>query len=114
MTRGMLDGIRVVEFASENAAFAGKMLAGMGAEVILIEPPGGHYTRWFEPFAFDVVDPEGSLWWWHYNTGKESLVLDRENGDGELLALLQSSDILIEGTVSGEAHPLAPDYEAVH
>ena len=36
-----LQGIRVVELASERVAWAGKLLADMGADVILVEPPGG-------------------------------------------------------------------------
>ena len=42
---GALTGLRVVELASEHGAFAGKMLADLGAEVILVEPYEGHATR---------------------------------------------------------------------
>ena len=42
---GPLEGLRVVELASEHAAYAGKLLAEMGADVVLVEPPGGHPTR---------------------------------------------------------------------
>ena len=58
---GLLDGLRVVEVASEYAAFAGKLLAGMGADVVVVEPPGGHYSRLFEPFEGDAPGPERSL-----------------------------------------------------
>ena len=47
---GALAGIRVVELAGEASAYAGLLLAGMGAEVIVVEPPDGHHTRGFEPF----------------------------------------------------------------
>ncbi len=43
---GALDGVRVVELASEHGAFAGKILADLGAEVIVVEPPGGHAVPW--------------------------------------------------------------------
>jgi benzylsuccinate CoA-transferase BbsE subunit len=43
--RGPLTGLRVVELASEAGAYAGKLLADFGAEVLLVEPPGGHHTR---------------------------------------------------------------------
>ena len=36
-----LTGFTVIELANERIAFAGKLLADMGADVILIEPPGG-------------------------------------------------------------------------
>ena len=42
---GPLFGLKVVELASEHAAWAGKLLADLGAEVTLVEPPGGHATR---------------------------------------------------------------------
>ena len=38
---GPLVGLRVVELASEHAALAGKMLGDLGADVIVVEPPGG-------------------------------------------------------------------------
>ena len=71
--------MRVIEVASEHGAFAGKVLADLGAEVIVIETPGGHATRHFEPFFDDVPGPESSLWWWYYNTGKLSVTLDLDD-----------------------------------
>ena len=38
-TNSALSGYRVIEIASERCALAGKMLADMGAEVIVVEPP---------------------------------------------------------------------------
>ncbi len=67
---GALAGIRVVELASEQGAFAGKILADLGAEVIVVEPHGGHGSRRYGPFLDDIPGPERSLWWWYYNTGK--------------------------------------------
>ena len=40
-----LAGIRVVELADEQAEYCGLALAGLGAEVIKVEPPGGNSTR---------------------------------------------------------------------
>ncbi len=76
MPTGALDGLKVVELASEHAALAGKMLGDLGADVIVVEPPGGHASRGYGPFADDVDDPERSLWWWYYNTSKRGVVLD--------------------------------------
>ena len=36
----MLEGLRVIELASEAGALAGKMLADLGADVVVVEPPG--------------------------------------------------------------------------
>jgi crotonobetainyl-CoA:carnitine CoA-transferase CaiB-like acyl-CoA transferase len=67
-TAGALAGLRVLELSHERVAFAGKLLADMGADVIAVEPPGGHPMRGWEPFLDDQPGPERSLYWWHYNT----------------------------------------------
>ena len=36
-----LSGLRVLELSNERISLAGKLMADMGADVILIEPPGG-------------------------------------------------------------------------
>ena len=73
-----LDGIRVIELSSELGCFAGKLLADMGADVICVEPPAGSPMRGYAPFRGDEPDPEGSLYWWHYNTSKRGITLDLE------------------------------------
>jgi crotonobetainyl-CoA:carnitine CoA-transferase CaiB-like acyl-CoA transferase len=96
---GPLEGLRVVELASEHAAFAGKMLGDLGADVIVVEPPGGHSSRAYGPFADDVDDPERSLWWWHYNTSKRGVVLDLDTSAGadQFRVLAAAADIVLEG-----------------
>ena len=59
------------------------MFADMGAEVIKIEPPGGDTARTLPPFYHDQVDPEKSLFWLAYNTGKKSVRLDLTTADGQ-------------------------------
>jgi len=94
----VLTGIRVLELASEPIALAGKLLADMGAEVILVEPPGGCSTRRYPPFVDDQFGPDRSLYFMHYNTSKRSLVIDLEQAAGvsQFRELLSSADILIE------------------
>ena len=75
---GPLAGIRVIELADEQAEYCGLTLAGLGAEVIKVEPPGGNSTRRIGPFYEDKAGPERSLFFWYYNRGKRSLVLDLE------------------------------------
>ena len=50
---GMLAGLRVIEIADERAEYTGLLLAGLGAEVIKIEPPEGNGTRRIGPFLDD-------------------------------------------------------------
>ena len=43
---GSLAGIRVLELSEGvSGPYCGKLLAGLGAEVIKVEPPGGDRTR---------------------------------------------------------------------
>src|SRR2546428_6779690 len=75
-SRGPLTGIRVVELADEQAEYCGLALAGLGADVVKVEPPGGSPTRRIGPFYEDREDPERSLFFWQYNRGKRSIRLD--------------------------------------
>jgi benzylsuccinate CoA-transferase BbsE subunit len=112
MTTEPLTGITVVELASEHAAFAGKWLADRGADVVVVEPPGGHHTRNYEPFLEDEPGPERSLWWWHYNTSKRGVVLDLASDEGrELFAVLvEGADVVLEGERPGTLAELRIDY----
>lgn len=112
MSRAPLEGLRVVEIASERACFAGKLLAIYGAEVFVVEPPGGHYTRGWAPFAGDIADRERSLWWWHYNTSKKSVVLDLDSALGKerLRRLVATADIVVEGETPGVLSSRGVDY----
>jgi crotonobetainyl-CoA:carnitine CoA-transferase CaiB-like acyl-CoA transferase len=109
---GSLDGLRVVELASEHAALAGKMLGDLGADVIVVEPPGGHPSRTYGPFADDVEDPERSLWWWYYNTSKRGVVVDLATADGgaQFRRLVGDADIVLEGEAPGALATLGLDH----
>ncbi|HZP29926.1 MAG TPA: CoA transferase [Acidimicrobiia bacterium] len=109
---GALDGLKVVELASEHAAFAGKLLAGLGAEVTLVEPPGGAPMRWYEPFVDDVPDPTRSLWWWHYEQGKHGVTVDLDDASGaaEFRRLCADADVVVEGEPPGRLAALGLDH----
>src|ERR1700704_7035248 len=97
---GMLAGLRVIEVADERAEYAGLLLAGLGAEVVKIEPPEGNATRRIGPYLDDKPGLERSLYFWNYNRNKKSVVLDlREPADGEhLLRLLDGADVLLDAS----------------
>ena len=107
-----LAGLRVVELASERIAWAGKLLGDMGADVVLVEPPGGDPSRRHAPFANDSGDPDDSLYWWHYNTSKRSVVLDLEQPAARdaFRALVRTADVLIESESPGRLADLGLDY----
>jgi benzylsuccinate CoA-transferase BbsE subunit len=99
-----LDGIRVVEFADETAAYCGRLLADLGAEVIKVEPPGGGRLRHARPFVKGHEgDPNASLAFWVHNTSKKSVVLDLETDEGRALArrLALTDDIVLEDNPVG-------------
>ncbi|MBT5663754.1 MAG: CoA transferase, partial [Rhodospirillaceae bacterium] len=101
---GALTGIRVIELADEQAEYCGLTLAGLGADVVKVESPGGSPTRRIGPFYKDQEDPEGSLFFWQYNRGKRSVELDlnQEKDREHFRSLLASADILLESTPKGE------------
>ncbi len=107
-----LEGVRVVELSGERAAFAGKLLGDMGADVVVVEPPGGDPSRHHPPFLDDRPDPERSLTWWHYNTSKRGVTLDlgSEPGGGLFRRLVERADVLIEAEPPGRLAELGLDY----
>src|ERR671925_2222139 len=103
-TQGALTGLRVIELADEQAEYCGLALAGLGAEVIKVEPPGGSPTRRIAPFYEDREDPERSLFFWQYNRGKCSIMLDlhRQEDRDRFHALVATADVLLESTPRGK------------
>src|ERR1700733_7609139 len=100
---GALQGVRVVELGSRAGAYCGKMLAGLGAEVILVEPPGGCELRREPPFAERGSDTNLSLPFAYYSAGKRSVILDLDaHADRDRFrALVGSCEILIEAETLG-------------
>ena len=102
---------RVVELASASTPRSpGKLLADLGADVIVVEPPGGTPAAPTGPFVDDVEDPERSLWWWHYNTSKRGVVLDLDTDAGaeHFRRLAAEADIVLEGEPPGALADSAP------
>jgi crotonobetainyl-CoA:carnitine CoA-transferase CaiB-like acyl-CoA transferase len=97
---GPLAGLRVLEVGGEHADYAGLLCAGLGASVVKIEPPDGSPSRRVGPFYSGT---EESLYFWGYNRGKRSVVLDLAAADGRarLDGLLAEADVLIDATPAG-------------
>src|SRR5690606_25027283 len=95
---GPLAGLRVVELCSERGAWAGKLMADMGADVVKVEPPEGDVMRTYPPFLDDEPGPERSLYFWHYNTSKRGVTLDLATEDGRetFRRLAARADFLLE------------------
>jgi crotonobetainyl-CoA:carnitine CoA-transferase CaiB-like acyl-CoA transferase len=73
VTAGVLAGLRVLDLADQSGALAGRLLAGLGADVVLVEPPGGSPLRRLPPGFEGGPDGESSLFFWFYAAGKRSV-----------------------------------------
>jgi crotonobetainyl-CoA:carnitine CoA-transferase CaiB-like acyl-CoA transferase len=110
---GPLEGLTVVEISHEVCAWAGKILGDLGASSIVVEPPGGSEQRRYGPWLDDEPGLEQSLWWWHYNTGKRSVVLDLDGpADRQrFIELVRTADILIDAEAPGHLARLGIDHQ---
>ncbi len=97
--RLQLDGITVLDLCDARGAYCGKLLAEMGADVILVEPPDGSSMRTIGPFHPHATPaPEASLVFWHFNTNKRGITLDLAlRADRQkLLELVRTADVILE------------------
>jgi crotonobetainyl-CoA:carnitine CoA-transferase CaiB-like acyl-CoA transferase len=119
----MLDDLRVIELSCTSAAaFAGRFCADAGAEVILAEPPSGHYLRHEGPFVQPsaishqpsaVGDPETSAAHLHVNAGKRSVTLDIEHQASVLRRLITSADVFLTDLPLSVLDPLDLRWEVL-
>lgn len=94
-SRTPLDGVLAVDLTSSVAGqYAGRLLAMNGADVVLIEPPGGSAMR-----RRGRPVPEGgeTFLFRHLNQGKRSVTLDPESAEhGSVLAdLVLRADVVL-------------------
>lgn len=104
MTKGLLPGVRVIELGEGvSAPYCGKILAGLGADVIKVEPPQGDIARSMGPFPGDVPHPEKSGAFLALNANKFGVTLDTESsvGAGTFRRLVSTADIVIESMPTG-------------
>lgn len=95
---GPLNGIKVIELAGIGPGpYAGQLLADMGADVIVVDRPGG---------GAKAVD----------GRGKRSIVMDLRNPQAiaALLKMVATADVLIEGLRPGVTERLGVGPEACH
>ncbi|MBK7948265.1 MAG: CoA transferase [Deltaproteobacteria bacterium] len=94
---GIADGLKVVEVGSSvSVAIAGMTLADAGAEVVLVEPPGGSALRRERAFAM-----------WARGKQSEPVDLTTRGGRARLDALLAEADVLLLGLKAGSLERLA-------
>ncbi|ANU06393.1 CaiB/BaiF CoA transferase family protein [Paraurantiacibacter namhicola] len=102
-----LAGISVVEFTHMvMGPTVGHILAGLGADVVRVEPVGGDRTR--------RLVGSGAGYFPMYNRGKKSICLDLKSDAGLAVArdLVAKADILVENFRPGALDRLGLDYES--
>ncbi|MGH7321703.1 MAG: CoA transferase, partial [Candidatus Rokuibacteriota bacterium] len=94
--------IRVLDLADVSGVFCTRLLVGLGAEVIRVEPPGGDPMRAADPLAFA-----------HWNAGKRSVSLDLAKPDGpdQLRRLAETPDVIVETFAPGHLAGLGLGYD---
>jgi len=110
----VLEGIRVVELSADvSGSFAGRLLAAYGADVIVVEPPGGHPVRSLPPRAGD--SPDESILFAYLGAGKRSVVLDISNDDNaaQVRRLIARADVVIDSYAAGELAGFGLDPESL-
>ncbi|MFN2098532.1 CaiB/BaiF CoA transferase family protein [Altererythrobacter sp. MF3-039] len=103
-----LAGIKVVEFTHMvMGPTVGHILAGLGAEIVRVEPIGGDRTR--------RLLGSGAGYFPMYNRGKQSICLDLKDPEGLAVAkdLIGGADVLIENFRPGALDRLGLDYETL-
>jgi crotonobetainyl-CoA:carnitine CoA-transferase CaiB-like acyl-CoA transferase len=112
--RGPLAGTRVLDLVDGAGGYGPKLLAGLGADVIRVEPPGGSAHRRRAPLlhAADAGAANPSLYFLHYNAGKRGITLDPARPpDRERLArLLDHVDVVMD---NGELRRWGFDLDAL-
>jgi crotonobetainyl-CoA:carnitine CoA-transferase CaiB-like acyl-CoA transferase len=89
----MLTPYRVLDLSDHRGAMAGNILGSLGAEIVLVEGPGGR-GRDRAPLS-----PDGtSLDWWALRRGAKSVVVHNRD---ELLELVSEADVLVESPDPG-------------
>jgi len=83
--------IRVVDLTDVSGAFFGRLMIGLGAEVIVIEPPGGAPLR------------RDALAFAHFRAGARSVTLDPDDpaARDRVRALVATADIVVESESPG-------------
>lgn len=114
MAVGALADLKVIECGSGiPAAYAAKLLADLGADVIKVEPPAGDAARRAGPFPGHTPDAEKSGLFLYLNLNKLGTTLDLANPGGQKLLrqLAADADVLVHDHHPTEVARLGLSYE---
>ncbi len=115
-TPAALEGVTVLDLTHCIAGpYCTRLLAGFGADVLKIEPPGGERGRHMAPFYQDEPAQDNSLPFAYLNAGKRSVTLNLKSEEGReiLMSLLPETDVLVENFAPRVMPSLGLGYEAL-
>ena len=108
-----LEGVKVVELGElVSAAYAGKIMADLGADVVKVEEPGGDPARQRGPFPRGLADPEKSGLFLALNTNKRGITLDLTRHQDRLARLVAWADIVVHNYPAAQMAERGIDYGA--
>jgi benzylsuccinate CoA-transferase BbsE subunit len=115
LDHGPLTPYRVLDLSDENGQLAGRILADLGADTIIIEPVDGSPSRRLGPFYHDIPDPQKSLLWFSLNVNKRGITLDisKTHGRDVLKRLIKSADFMIESYPPGHMKSIGLGYDTL-
>ena len=108
--------LRVLEIGTGiAAAYAARLLADQGADVVKVEPPEGDPTRRLGPFA-DAVDEDRSGLFLAVNLNKRGICLDLGTDDDvrRLARLIGWANVVVHSLRRHEAETLGLDPASIH
>ncbi len=111
-----LDGVNVLDLSdSIGGAYCTKILADLGAEVVLVERPGsGHPLRHVGPYSGEP-DLESSGMFLYYGANKRSVVCDLETEAGRerVLGLARAAHVVVESFEPGYLDSVGLGYQVL-
>ena len=109
---GPLAGLRVLEAGNQLTSYCGKLFAELGADVVLIEPPGGSALRSTPSGDQGLGSP--SFRFFYQNTSKRSIVVDLRHPEGVAVVkeMILGADLLLEDSSPGILNDIGIGAEA--
>jgi len=106
---GALRNLRLFEIGDQSGDYGAMLLAGLGLQVVKLEPRAGSPSRTIGPFASEGKNSEESLFFWRYNLNKNSVALDFDNASAQLLLerfATKADIVLLSGEFENVQHHL--------
>ena len=103
----LLTGIRVLDLSQDIAGpYMTRLMAGLGADVIKVEPPTGDPSRRAGPFPDHIPHREKSALYLYLNTSKRGVTLDYPwTATGRDLLLRLAESVRLGGGELPPRHP---------